>query len=277
MWDIDRTLLYGGGVAAQAWRSAFTDVTGVAWRDTPNFGGRTDLDICTEVFATHGVTTCTPERFFERYVAEVLTLTHLFAEQGAVLPGVREVLDRLGDRDDVVQTLVTGNVPQVAVAKVNAFGLAAAFDADIGGYGTEDSVRATLVRPAGSGPRPSTARSSPPSSSATPPTTWRRRWPTARGRSGWRPAAPPWPSWPWPALTRCFPTSAMWTRSFPSSPPDNRRRGRRPLATASRRRPATARPTAQGRGSIPSSEALKATSRASRRSRWSTPRAGSCA
>ena len=146
MWDIDRTLLYGGGVAAQAWKSAFTAVTGVDWRDTPNFGGRTDLDICTEVFATHGVTTCTPERFFERYVAEVLTLTHLFAEQGAVLPGVREVLARLGDRADVVQTLVTGNVPQVAAAKVTAFGLAAAFDAEIGGYGTEDSVRATLVR-----------------------------------------------------------------------------------------------------------------------------------
>jgi phosphoglycolate phosphatase len=146
MWDIDRTLLNGGGVAGQAWKAAFTDVTGVAWRDTPIFGGRTDLDICIEVFATHGVTTCTPEVFFERYVAEVLTLTHLFTELGTVLPGVREVLARLGDRDDIVQTLVTGNVPQVAAAKVAAFGLADAFDAEIGGYGTEDSVRATLVR-----------------------------------------------------------------------------------------------------------------------------------
>jgi len=146
MWDIDRTLVNGGGVAGLAWQSAFTEVTGVAWRETPIFGGRTDLDICTEVFATHGVTTCTPEVFFERYVAEVLTRSHLFAEQGLVLPGVREVLDRLGDRDDVVQTLVTGNVPQVAAAKVAAFGLADAFDAEIGGYGIEDSVRATLVR-----------------------------------------------------------------------------------------------------------------------------------
>jgi len=146
MWDIDRTLLYGSGVTTQAWRKAFTDVTGVAWRDTPIFGGRTDLDVCAEVFATHGVTTCTPERFFERYVAEMHSLRHLLTERGGVLPGVREVLARLGERADVLQTLVTGNVPQVAATKVAAFGLADAFDAEIGGYGTDDSVRATLVR-----------------------------------------------------------------------------------------------------------------------------------
>ncbi|WP_239159440.1 haloacid dehalogenase-like hydrolase [Winogradskya humida] len=146
MWDIDRTLLHGGGVAGRAWMTAFTAVTGVDWKITPDFGGRTDLDICTEVFASHGVTDCTPERFFERYIEEVHGTRHLFAEQGALLPGVRDVLDALAARDDVVQTLVTGNVPQVAAAKVEAFDLSGAFDAQVGGYGTDDSVRATLVR-----------------------------------------------------------------------------------------------------------------------------------
>jgi len=145
MWDIDYTLLRGGGVAAQAWKAAFTEVTGLAWKATPNFGGRTDLDICAEVFATHGVTDCTPERFFARYVEQVHITRHLFAEQGALMPGVRAILDELGNRPDVVQTLVTGNVPQVAAAKVAAFDLGDAFDAEIGGYGTDDSVRATLV------------------------------------------------------------------------------------------------------------------------------------
>jgi phosphoglycolate phosphatase-like HAD superfamily hydrolase len=46
----------------------------------------------------------------------------------------------------MVQTLVTGNVPEVAAAKVAAFGLTGSFDAEVGGYGTDDSVRATLVR-----------------------------------------------------------------------------------------------------------------------------------
>ena len=146
MWDIDYTLLRGGGVASRAWRAAFTEVTGVPWRQTPIFGGRTDLDICTEVFTSHGVTDCTPERFFARYVEQVHDNRHLFAEQGAVMPGVRDVLDRLGVDPGIVQTLVTGNVPQVAAAKVAAFGLADAFDAEVGGYGTDDSLRATLVR-----------------------------------------------------------------------------------------------------------------------------------
>jgi phosphoglycolate phosphatase len=146
MWDVDYTLLRGGGVAARAWQAAFTEVTGLAWRATPIFGGRTDLDICAEVFATHGVTDCTPERFFARYVEEVHGSRHLFAEHGALMPGVRAVLGALGSRGDLVQTLVTGNVPQVAAAKIAAFGLTDAFDAEIGGYGTDDSVRATLVR-----------------------------------------------------------------------------------------------------------------------------------
>jgi len=146
MWDIDYTLLRGGSVATRAWQAAFTEVTGVAWRASPNFGGRTDMDICAEVFATHGVTDCTPERFFVRYVELVEQTRHLFGEQGALMPGVRAVLDRLGADDGVVQTLVTGNVPQVAAAKVAAFGLTAAFDAEVGGYGTDDTVRATLVR-----------------------------------------------------------------------------------------------------------------------------------
>lgn len=146
MWDIDYTLLRGGGLAARAWRTAFVDLTGVSWQATPDFGGRTDLDICAEVFTTHGITDCTPERFFARYVQEVHLNRHLFAEQGALMPGVREVLGRLGADPAVVQTLVTGNVPEVAAAKVAAFALTGAFDAEVGGYGTDDSVRATLVR-----------------------------------------------------------------------------------------------------------------------------------
>jgi phosphoglycolate phosphatase len=146
MWDIDYTLLRGGGVASRAWKSAFTELTGVAWRQTPIFGGRTDLDLCAETFSTHGVTDWTPERFFARYVQQVHINRHLFAEQGELMPGVRAVLNRLAAQPGVVQTLVTGNVPQVAAAKVAAFDLADAFDAEVGGYGTDDSVRATLVR-----------------------------------------------------------------------------------------------------------------------------------
>ncbi|WP_433302001.1 HAD family hydrolase [Actinoplanes sp. CA-030573] len=146
MWDVDYTLLRGGGVAGRAWKAAFTEITGLEWLADPVFGGRTDMDICAEVFATHGVTDCTPDRFFERYIANVRKVEHEFGRQGALMPGVKAVLERLGEHPGVVQTLVTGNVPEVARAKVAAFDLQDAFDAEVGGYGTDDSVRATLVR-----------------------------------------------------------------------------------------------------------------------------------
>ncbi len=146
MWDVDCTLLRGGGLAGRAWKAAFTEITGLEWLADPVFGGRTDMDICAEVFAAHGVTDCTPERFFTRYIEHVTKNRHEFGQYGALMPGVRAVLSRLGDNPNVVQTLVTGNVPEVALAKVAAFDLTDVFDAEVGGYGTDDAVRATLVR-----------------------------------------------------------------------------------------------------------------------------------
>ncbi|GAA0812605.1 haloacid dehalogenase [Spirilliplanes yamanashiensis] len=146
MWDIDYTLLRGGGVAGNAWKAAFTAVTGQQWRHMPILGGRTDLDICAEVFDVHGVTDCTPERFFATYAERVHADRHLFAEHGSLMPGVRDVLAGLAAHPHVVQTLVTGNIAPVARLKVAAFGLGGVFDAEVGGYGTEDHVRATLVR-----------------------------------------------------------------------------------------------------------------------------------
>jgi phosphoglycolate phosphatase-like HAD superfamily hydrolase len=59
---------------------------------------------------------------------------------------VRRVLAALADRPHVTQTVVTGNIPAVARAKVAAFDLDRYLDFEIGGYGTDDQVRATLVR-----------------------------------------------------------------------------------------------------------------------------------
>jgi phosphoglycolate phosphatase-like HAD superfamily hydrolase len=148
MWDIDRTLLIGGGVAVAAYATAFTAVTGVPWQRMAVTAGRTDLDISAEIFAAHGIADCAPhlDDFFSRYAEEVHASRHLFAEQSVLLPGVREVLTGLAGHPHVVQTLVTGNIPAVAAAKVAAFDLSWAFDAEVGGYGTDDSVRATLVR-----------------------------------------------------------------------------------------------------------------------------------
>jgi phosphoglycolate phosphatase-like HAD superfamily hydrolase len=148
MWDVDRTLLNAGGVAQLAYAPAFTAVTGRAWRQMAFAAGRTDWDIAVETFAMHGIDDCEPhlDAFFTVFAAEFAARRELLAHQGYVLPGVREVLTALGSRPHVVQTLVTGNIRPVAVDKLAAFDLAGLVDFDIGGYGTDAIVRATLVR-----------------------------------------------------------------------------------------------------------------------------------
>jgi phosphoglycolate phosphatase len=148
MWDVDRTLLNAGGVAQLAYAPAFTAVTGVAWRQMAFAAGRTDRDIAVETFAMHGIDDCEPhlEEFFTVFAAEFAARRQLLLQHGSVLPGVRDVLAELSTRPHVVQTLVTGNIRPVAVDKLAAFDLAGLVDFEIGGYGTDDVVRATLVR-----------------------------------------------------------------------------------------------------------------------------------
>jgi phosphoglycolate phosphatase-like HAD superfamily hydrolase len=146
MWDIDLTLLHSGGVARVAWAEAFTAMTGRSPDALPAFAGRTDLDTAAEIFGLHGIAEPDFDGFFARYAAAFEARRHLVAEHGRVLPGAAEVLAALAGRPGIVQTVVTGNIRPVARHKVDALGLSGPLDLDIGGYGTDDGDRATLVR-----------------------------------------------------------------------------------------------------------------------------------
>ncbi|MEH1128073.1 HAD family hydrolase [Micromonospora sp. CPCC 206061] len=148
MWDIDHTLMDAGRAGPLACAAAFTAVTGLPHRETALMAGRTDRDIAMQTFTLHGIADCEPhlDGFFDVVVAEFLARRHLLREQGRLLPGVPDVLTALGGRPHVVQTLVTGNLRPIAEAKLAEFGLTGLVDVEIGGYGTEDVVRATLVR-----------------------------------------------------------------------------------------------------------------------------------
>jgi phosphoglycolate phosphatase len=147
MWDVDRTLLVGGGVGVEAYAAAFTAVTGQAWAGTLMAAGRTDLSITPELFAQHGIADAAPHLadFFTRYASEFGARSHLMRGRGWLLPGVAEVLAALHARPGVVQTLVTGNITPIGIGKVTAFGLARYFDTAIGGYGDDHAVRSELV------------------------------------------------------------------------------------------------------------------------------------
>jgi phosphoglycolate phosphatase-like HAD superfamily hydrolase len=64
---------------------------------------------------------------------------------GRALAGAAEILTELAGRENVVQSLVTGNLPLLANYKLAAFDLHHHIDFDIGGYGSLSEHRHDLV------------------------------------------------------------------------------------------------------------------------------------
>ena len=58
-------------------------------------------------------------------------------DEGYAYPGVAEVLEALHGRDDVIQSLLTGNIKANAIVKVSAFGLERWLDFEVGAYGSD--------------------------------------------------------------------------------------------------------------------------------------------
>lgn len=162
LFDIDGTLLRG---AAAAHRAALleavhvvhgVDATQLETRvATP---GRTDGEIARLILLQAGVSAT---RIDERADALRDECCRAYARLSttdlshAVLPGMRELLERLSAREDVALSLVTGNFEPVARIKLWRAGIGGYFPAGQGGFGSDHEDRAALPpiarRRAGSG------------------------------------------------------------------------------------------------------------------------------
>jgi phosphoglycolate phosphatase len=148
MWDVDQTLTVTRPLGGESFVAAFTALMGRSPVEPPNFAGGTDRHSCAWALSQCGIADPEPyfERFFELMTAEFAARAHRVIEVGRVMPGAAGVLAGLSTRGHVTQTLVTGNIPAVARAKIAPFGLDAFVDLEIGGYGWDHQVRAHLVR-----------------------------------------------------------------------------------------------------------------------------------
>jgi phosphoglycolate phosphatase len=148
MWDIDQTLCETRPLGSQSIIAALRTLTGVILDDAPELAGRTDRYTCALALARQGIVDPEPyfAKFFALLEAEFLARRHLLAGTPGPLPGVAQVLAALAGLPHIAQTVVTGNIPAVAREKVAAFDLDRYLDFEIGGYGSDDQIRATLVR-----------------------------------------------------------------------------------------------------------------------------------
>jgi phosphoglycolate phosphatase-like HAD superfamily hydrolase len=147
LFDIDGTILWTDGAGRRAVHRALEDVFGAPVPEGHEFDGKTDPQIVRELMQLAGVTHGDIDGRLDDALARYVELLH--TELGAleshdhVLPGIRELLDALEVRDDVLLGLLTGNVFPGAVAKLSAVGIDAS-RFKVGAYGSDHAHRPEL-------------------------------------------------------------------------------------------------------------------------------------
>jgi phosphoglycolate phosphatase len=147
LWDVDHTLIENGGVSKQVYARAFELLTGNPAASPARTDGRTDPQIMANLLTDHGLTAGDDyvSRIPQALAAAMAEKEPLLRQLGHALPGARAALEALRDTSGVIQTVLSGNIRPNAVAKLAAFGLNAYLDFEVGGYGSDDSVRSHLV------------------------------------------------------------------------------------------------------------------------------------
>jgi phosphoglycolate phosphatase-like HAD superfamily hydrolase len=147
LWDVDHTLIATRGVGGEIYAAAFEKVTGHPLERMADMSGRTEPVIFHDTLKLHGIND--PDDLFGRFAEEqargYANRIAELREQGCALPGTAAALTALASRDDVIQSVLTGNTRPSAQIKLHAFGLDTHLDLDIGAYGTDDDTRANLV------------------------------------------------------------------------------------------------------------------------------------
>jgi phosphoglycolate phosphatase-like HAD superfamily hydrolase len=148
LWDIDHTLIAARGLSGEIYREVFHRITGRQARHVADMHGNTDRAIISETLTLHDITP-TPEllnafgdALAERFAARQSEIR----TRGLELPGARAALGALADRADVIQSVLTGNMRQIAVSKLTAFDLHTFVDLEVGAYGFDHAQRPPLVR-----------------------------------------------------------------------------------------------------------------------------------
>jgi phosphoglycolate phosphatase-like HAD superfamily hydrolase len=151
LWDIDHTLIENGGVSKETYALAFELLTGSEPAVQPVTDGRTDFQIMHELLAANSLAT---DKYvsiaqFETVLADAMTSkASELPQRGYVLGGVMDALKTLASVPTVIQSVLTGNIMCNAAAKLSPFALDSWVDLDVGGYGSDDIVRANLVEAA---------------------------------------------------------------------------------------------------------------------------------
>ncbi|HVO43993.1 MAG TPA: HAD family hydrolase [Aggregatilineales bacterium] len=130
LFDIDGTLLHGGGSGRVATERAMLEVFGTAGKlASYRFDGKTDRYTMIHLLGEEGYNRDVVEARLADYedamVRHLLAIINQFPFQ--VLPGALELVTRVRDQPDLLPGLITGNMRQTAAIKLRHAG----FDPDV--------------------------------------------------------------------------------------------------------------------------------------------------
>ncbi|HEX3783153.1 MAG TPA: HAD family hydrolase [Pseudonocardiaceae bacterium] len=147
LWDVDHTLIETRGVGRAIYDRAFPAATGRPLATLASISGRTELDIMRESLRINGIQ---PSDEQVQALASALvegyeTARDELLARGRALPGAVEVLRLLADNPGIYQSVLSGNLREVARIKLEVFGLDRYLDLGAGAYGDDDPERPKLV------------------------------------------------------------------------------------------------------------------------------------
>ncbi len=149
LFDIDGTLLLSGGAGRRAIVAALADETGrdPVGAERVRFDGKTDPQIVVELLEAAGHPPPHESdrigRVLDRYLFRLAADLAKNAHRATVMPGVRDLLDRLERDDRLVLGLLTGNITGGAEIKLKSVDLEPG-RFRVGAYGSDHAVRAEL-------------------------------------------------------------------------------------------------------------------------------------
>jgi phosphoglycolate phosphatase len=126
LFDIDGTLIRCNGAGKESLLTACKDVFGTTGRmEEVNFQGKTDPLILEESLHAMSITTkeinYKIDKLKDTYFSYLLK--NMKEGKGIILPGIRELLDKLSESENILTGLLTGNFKTSAGIKLNHFGL----------------------------------------------------------------------------------------------------------------------------------------------------------
>ncbi|HEX7020647.1 MAG TPA: HAD family hydrolase [Gemmatimonadaceae bacterium] len=147
LFDIDGTILHGGGAGRRAINRALVEVFGSAGPADHRFDGKTDPQIVRELMRRVGHGDEHIDDRMDELLAQYLVYLEVELrdpDQGArVYPGVRELLDELHRHSEVMLGLLTGNLVDGARAKLRAVDIDPGMFR-VGAYGSDHEDRPEL-------------------------------------------------------------------------------------------------------------------------------------